>query len=193
MIEPSRYPKRDLPDKMLAALRASVSPPPVKRRRVKEEKLDKEKPPLPSTAAVEAGGLEIEDHLAYFSKHLSTASRASIPNARLSIAAYEELFLRNQHDHGRHFVIHQHDHPIAGTHYDLRLQINESSSVSWAIMYGLPGNPSSRRLNRNATETRVHCLWVSLIVKSNCPGVTRGGLSILRYLACLEFRMLIPS
>ena len=30
-------------------------------------------------------------------------------------------------------------------------------------MYGLPGDPNSRRLNRNATETRVHCLWNHLI------------------------------
>jgi hypothetical protein len=28
-------------------------------------------------------------------------------------------------------------------------------------MYGLPGDPNSKRLNRNATETRIHCLWVS--------------------------------
>jgi hypothetical protein len=28
-------------------------------------------------------------------------------------------------------------------------------------MYGLPGDPNSQRLNRNATETRIHCLWVS--------------------------------
>lgn len=30
-------------------------------------------------------------------------------------------------------------------------------------MYGLPGDPNSKRLNRNATETRVHCLWVTSI------------------------------
>lgn len=30
-------------------------------------------------------------------------------------------------------------------------------------MYGLPGDPNSRRLNRNATETRVHNLWNHLI------------------------------
>ncbi|KAM5355423.1 hypothetical protein ACJ41O_002069 [Fusarium nematophilum] len=65
--------------------------------------------------------------------------------------------------HGAHFVIHQHDHPVAGTHYDLRLQINETSSASWAIMYGPPGDPNSARLNRNATETRIHCLWNHLI------------------------------
>jgi len=51
-------------------------------------------------------------------------------------------------------------HPVAGVHYDLRLQISQTSSVSWACMYGLPGNPNSRRLNRNATETRVHNVWV---------------------------------
>lgn len=63
---------------------------------------------------------------------------------------------------GAHFVIRQHDHPVAGTHYDLRLQINETSSVSWAIMYGLPGDFNSVRLNRNATETRIHCLGVGM-------------------------------
>ena len=47
-------------------------------------------------------------------------------------------------------MIHQHDHPIAGLHYDLRLQINETSSASWAIMYALPGDPIGRG-NRNAT------------------------------------------
>ena len=52
---------------------------------------------------------------------------------------------------------------VAGTHYDLRLQCNPTSSISFAIMYGLPGDPNSRRLNRNATETRVHCLWNHLI------------------------------
>ncbi|RJE17454.1 hypothetical protein PHISCL_10209, partial [Aspergillus sclerotialis] len=30
-------------------------------------------------------------------------------------------------------------------------------------MYGLPGNPNSQRLNRNAVETRVHCFWNHLI------------------------------
>lgn len=50
-----------------------------------------------------------------------------------------------------------------GLHYDLRLQISQSSSISFAIMYGLPGNPNSKRLNRNATETRVHNLWVCTV------------------------------
>jgi len=65
-------------------------------------------------------------------------------------------------------VVHQHDHPVAGPHYDLRLQFSESSSLSWAIMYGLPGNPNSRRINRNATETRVHCVWVRFVSRHEC-------------------------
>jgi hypothetical protein len=78
------------------------------------------------------------------------------------VEGYRKLYEANSGtSRGAHFIIHQHDHPIAGTHYDLRLQINETSSVSWAIMYGLPGDPNSFRLNRNATETRIHCLWVS--------------------------------
>ena len=114
-------------------------------------------------AAVEAGQQEIDDHLSYFCKHLSANVRRTSPSfSRLSIAEYSELFLKNRHRRGTHFVIQQHDHPISGTHYDLRLQINEVSSVSWAIMYGLPGNANSQRLNRNATETRIHCLWVGL-------------------------------
>ncbi|KAI5865868.1 DNA polymerase ligase-domain-containing protein [Durotheca rogersii] len=59
---------------------------------------------------------------------------------------------------GAHFVVHQHDHPVAGPHYDLRLQINGRSSASWAVAYGLPGDANSRRPNRAAIETRVHCL-----------------------------------
>ena len=47
-----------------------------------------------------------------------------------------------------------------GVHYDLRLQFSESSSISFAIPYGLPGNPNSLRPNRMAIETRVHNLWV---------------------------------
>ena len=85
-------------------------------------------------------------------------------SAPLSASAFKDLYERNQHKNGRHFVIHQHDHPVAGVHYDLRLQINETSSISWAIMYGLPGNCNSRRLNRNATETRVHNIWVCMWV-----------------------------
>ena len=120
---------------------------------------DKE-PQRPTTAAVESGSAAVTDHLALFTTTLSKHILPSIPV--LPIPSYGSLYESNAgSSRGAHFVIHQHDHPVAGTHYDLRLQINETSSVSWAIMYGLAGDPNSTRLNRNATETRIHCLWVS--------------------------------
>ncbi|KAI1657655.1 hypothetical protein F4813DRAFT_389391 [Daldinia decipiens] len=42
-------------------------------------------------------------------------------------------------------------------------------------MYGLPGDPNSQRLNRNATETRIHCLWNHLIETAS---VSTGSLII---------------
>ncbi|KAH2909220.1 hypothetical protein KXV75_003451 [Aspergillus fumigatus] len=118
----------------------------------------------PSLAAIEAGLVEVTDHLKIFSSRLARCARPVSPQVpRLPIRDWVELYERNLHPNGRHFVIHQHDHPIAGPHYDLRLQFSETSSVSWSIMYGLPGDPNSRRLNRNATETRVHCFWNHLI------------------------------
>lgn len=122
-----------------------------------------------SLAAIEAGDVQVNDHLSIFASRLLKATRPVQPGVpRLSHSNWVDLYLRNQHPKGRHFVIHQHDHPVAGPHYDLRLQISETSSVSWAIMYGLPGDPNSRRLNRNATETRVHCLWVSRVYIALC-------------------------
>ncbi|KAH7156321.1 DNA polymerase ligase-domain-containing protein [Dactylonectria macrodidyma] len=118
----------------------------------------------PTTAAIESGSAEIDNHLAHFTTHLASHILPSSLPPALSISSYASLYTAAAGNaHGAHFVIHQHDHPIAGTHYDLRLQINETSSASWAIMYGLPGDPNSIRLNRNATETRVHCLWNHLI------------------------------
>ena len=146
------------------SLRTSISPPPSMARRSKENShKDKNHGPqrleyaVPELAAIEAGEVRIRNHLEYFSHHLSHYARAISP---LSIPSFVDLYKRNQHPHGRHWVIHQHDHPVAGVHYDLRLQINETSSVSWAIMYGMPGNANSMRLNRNATETRIHNVWV---------------------------------
>ena len=146
------------------SLRTSISPPPSRARKNKERSgkddthpSQRNEDPLPNLAAIEAGEILIRDHLQYFSHHLSRFAR---PTALLSIPSFADLYKRNQHPHGRHWVIHQHDHPVAGVHYDLRLQINETSSVSWAIMYGLPGNANSMRLNRNATETRIHNVWV---------------------------------
>ncbi|KNG90788.1 hypothetical protein ANOM_000832 [Aspergillus nomiae NRRL 13137] len=115
-------------------------------------------------AAIEAGQVQVTDHLSIFSSRLRQSARPTVlQSPRLHIPDWVSLYQRNQYPEGRHFVIHQHDHPIAGPHYDLRLQFSDSSSVSWSIMYGLPGNPNSRRMNRNATETRVHCLWNHLI------------------------------
>lgn len=48
-------------------------------------------------------------------------------------------------------------------HYDLRLQFSQSSTISFAVPFGLPGNPNSVRPNRMAIETRVHNLWNNLI------------------------------
>ncbi|UKZ90821.1 uncharacterized protein TrAFT101_005820 [Trichoderma asperellum] len=135
---------------------ASASTPPITVR---------PRPTAGTTAEIESGVVQISDHLAQFTSILSSHLRptsALIP--RLSIPAYSQLYQSCAGSpNGAHFVIHQHDHPVAGTHYDLRLQINETSSVSWAIMYGLPGDANSSRLNRNATETRIHSLWNHLI------------------------------
>ena len=80
----------------------------------------------PTTAAVEAGEICVEDPVSFFSAKLREAARPGIPGVpRLSHGEWLEIYHRNQHRHGRHFVIHQHDHPVAGTHYDLRLQCNE--------------------------------------------------------------------
>ena len=146
------------------SLRTSISPPPSRARRSKE-KFNNEKnhqsqrtqKAVHELAAIEAGEVQIRNHLEYFSHHLSHYAK---PTSPLSIPSFVDLYKRNQPPHGRHWVIHQHDHPVAGVHYDLRLQINETSSVSWAIMYGMPGNANSMRLNRNATETRIHNVWV---------------------------------
>ncbi|PTB68833.1 hypothetical protein BBK36DRAFT_154634 [Trichoderma citrinoviride] len=122
-----------------------------------------------TTAQIEAGAVQISDHLARFSSSLSSHLRptsAGVP--RLSVARYARLYESCAGSPGgAHFVVHQHDHPVAGTHYDLRLQINETSSVSWAVMYGLPGDANSSRLSRNATETRIHCLWASPLSSSS--------------------------
>lgn len=153
-----------------SSLQRRVSPPPLKRKRTAESEIiesrksSKRRTSSPSLAAIEAGEAVIEDHLGYFRKHLEKACRpveANIP--RLSIESFADLYRRNQHDNGHHFVVHQHNHPIAGIHYDLRLQFSSTSCVSWSIPYGLPGNPNSKRTSRMAVETRVHNLWVRML------------------------------
>jgi hypothetical protein len=171
------------PARHLDSLRRQVSPPPTKARKKESDKAslhnsngrvdaennftsknDLSSEPEVTTAAVEAGKVDVEDHVSFFSEKLLSARRPSVPDRpQLDHIKWLNLYLRNLTDEGHHFVVHQHDHPVAGTHYDLRLQINATSSISFAIMYGLPGDPNARRLNRNATETRVHCLWNHLI------------------------------
>ena len=113
---------------------------------------------------MEAGRAKIEDHLTYFKHHLAKAARDTSQDVpRLSINDFAFLYKNNQHQHGHHLVIHQHNHLRAGVHYDLRLQFSATSSVSWAFPKGLPGNSNSRQLGRMAIETRVHNLWNNLI------------------------------
>ncbi|KAL4922926.1 DNA polymerase ligase-domain-containing protein [Aspergillus aurantiobrunneus] len=140
----------------ISTLHRPVSPPPARQ------------PTTGSLSALEAGKESVNNHLATISAVLRRFTPSSdsdtTPGSRtLPVDAWEALYSRNAHAAGHHFVIHQHDHPVAGPHYDLRLQFSESSSLSWSVMYGLPGDANSRRLNRNATETRVHSLWNHLI------------------------------
>ena len=67
----------------------------------------------PALAAIEAGKTQIRDHVEYLSKHLSPVSRPT-PGPLLGIEDFQYLYRRNQNSHGRHFVVHQHDHPISG-------------------------------------------------------------------------------
>ncbi|KAK3710477.1 hypothetical protein LTR37_010320 [Vermiconidia calcicola] len=82
----------------------------------------------PTLAAIEAGEARIRDHLAYFARHLADATRVA-RGPRLSIEDFQDLYRRNQHDHGCHFVVHQHDHPISGM---LTLGISRQESASHA-------------------------------------------------------------
>ncbi|KAJ6015512.1 hypothetical protein N7540_010103 [Penicillium herquei] len=145
---------------VLSTLQKSVSPPQIKRTLTLEKINDHD------LAAIEAGKIKVDDHIGIFSTRLGQYTRPiseATSTHRLPISEWVDLYRRNEHADGCHFVIHQHDHPIAGPHYDLRLQFSATSSVSWSIMYGLPGDPNSQRLNRNATETRIHCLWNHLV------------------------------
>ncbi|KIW72201.1 hypothetical protein PV04_00413 [Phialophora macrospora] len=153
-----------------ASLKRSVSPPPINPRRQAnrnseaDSRLTTISTTKSDTAQVEAGEVDIEDHVSFFSSKLLAATRPQVESQpRLSHSNWLALYHRNLHDRGHHFVVHQHDHPIAGTHYDLRLQCNTTSSISFALPYGLPGDPNSRKLNRYAIETRVHNLWNHLI------------------------------
>lgn len=92
-----------------------------------------------SSALIENNTVKITDHLAWFSDLLTKATLEPFPTSHphLTISQYQSLYNHSfQSPAGAHFVVTQHDHPVAGPHYDLRLQINGDSSCSWAIMYG---------------------------------------------------------
>lgn len=152
------------------SLGREISPPPTKKRAYEEtdkstDGAQKDKTVTATPAAIEAGKARIRNHLDHFCSHLGAVIRHGEPSIHplLPISEFATLYQRNQRSHGHHFVIHQHNHPIAGVHYDLRLQFSSTSTISFAIPYGLPGNPNSRRQGRLAIETRVHNLWNNLI------------------------------
>lgn len=92
-----------------------------------------------ASSLIENNTVKITDHLAWFSNLLAKAILEPFPAGQphLTIPVYQSLYNRSfQSPAGAHFVVTQHDHPVAGPHYDLRLQINGDSSCSWAIMYG---------------------------------------------------------
>ncbi|KAF1974295.1 hypothetical protein BU23DRAFT_553366 [Bimuria novae-zelandiae CBS 107.79] len=162
---------------MPSTLTRDISPPPrlSKRRKTSEaaasasnaQRNENDVPSFtaePRLAAVEAGRTKIEAHLAYFKERLSQICRAPGKDmALISIEDWTSLYEASEHEYGNHFVVHQHNHPISGVHYDLRLQFSKSSSMSFAVPKGLPGNPNSKSLGRMAIETRVHNLWNHLI------------------------------
>ncbi|KAH4229051.1 hypothetical protein HBI73_002290 [Parastagonospora nodorum] len=153
-----------------ASLARDISPPqPLKRRRTagisSPAAAYLPNPNIePTIVAIEAGKAKIDDHLSYFKNHLAKSHRQTPADvARLSISDFATLYHGNENEHGRHFVIHQHNHPRAGVHYDLRLQFSKTSSMSFAVPKGLPGNPNSKSIGRMAIETRVHNYWNHLI------------------------------
>jgi hypothetical protein len=137
-------------------------------------------PAIPITistlAAIEAGKVKIDDHLTFFRSQLAGASRDTVPDIpRISICNFATLYQSNLQPHGHHFVVHQHNHPVAGVHYDLRLQFSKTSSISFALPKGLPGDPNSKSTGILAIETRIHNYWNQLI---ECAGNKTGSLLI---------------
>jgi hypothetical protein len=94
-----------------------ISPPRLSRRQGQSKDSPGRFSKKPNPAAVEAGRAKVADYLAYFTERLSKSLRATPRNEpRLSINEFVGLYQRNQCEHGNHFVIHQHDHPISGVH-----------------------------------------------------------------------------
>lgn len=82
---------------------------------------------------------------------------------RISHQAQCELYHRNPISQTRHFAIHVHDYPVAGTKYALRLQCHFTNFISFATMCGPSDDPDSRRPNHYGTETGVHQFWVGVM------------------------------
>lgn len=120
-----------------------ISPPPARRSRIgKTHTIEQKTTPKgtdatndrPDLAAVEAGKAQVKDHLAYFSHHLYRASRQTPSQfPRITREDFQDLYERNQQAKGRHFVVHQHDHPISGSFND---SLSLNSSKSKLIMQG---------------------------------------------------------
>lgn len=112
---------------------ASISPPPSRRRKISNAPnssnidapvtlshpskrnlkfRDDEDNDIVKLADIEAVEVSIDDHVEYFSRRLSRVVNGR--GALLGFGKWRELYERNLHERGRHFVVHQHDHPIAG-------------------------------------------------------------------------------
>ncbi|KAG8625441.1 hypothetical protein KVT40_007192 [Elsinoe batatas] len=144
------------------SLKRRVSPPPTRKSSKADNAADVKHEPTP--ADVEAGQADVIDHVQYWHDELSSRKRKFQGGTPcLPLQTYRELYVRNQTDRGCHFVIQQHDHPVSGVHYDLRLQFSKTSSLSFSVPYGVPGHQNSIRPNRMAIETRVHNVWNNLI------------------------------
>jgi len=108
------------------SLKRKISPPPPTRKSVPKDlprkivqghdhNLRGVEDSRPSLAAIEAGEAQIQDHVEHFSNVLKDHRRSfQVKQPNLSIDGFGDLYKRNQHDNGHHFVIHQHDHPVAG-------------------------------------------------------------------------------
>ena len=88
------------------SLKREVSPPPTNRKKdiVKKQKS--------ATAAVEAGEVDVEDHVVFFSQKLSAARLSEVPGRpQLGHATWLDLYQRNDlNPSGHSYVVHQHDH-----------------------------------------------------------------------------------
>lgn len=107
---------------MLSTLTRAISPPPrlSKRQRTSEAKGPSDKQDdvvdAPSLAAIEAGKAKIDAHLAYFKDRLSKVCRNVEASPSISIENWARLYEASEHEHGNHFVVHQHNHPVSGVH-----------------------------------------------------------------------------